>query len=262
MRNTDDAGSTEFPTPSAFSKAVILPLMVIFLATLAAQLISLGFGRSDQEQQFLTIVIPSLVYLSAVTLPLAWLGLWLGSHVGLGAPLLSDLIANKPGSVHKLVHDAGLAVVLGLLLGIALLLLRSITAPYLPPELPAFGHRGIIGGLAVSLGAAVGEEVWFRLGMMTLLIWSAVKITGRIKPSGTQVWFAILLTSILFGAAHLPQLLSYGAGSSFAIAGTVAGNTLVGILYGWCYWKQSLVAAITAHFSVDIVLHVIPAFFG
>jgi membrane protease YdiL (CAAX protease family) len=33
----------------------------------------------------------------------------------------------------------------------------------------------------------------------------------------------------------------------------------VGLLYGWCYWKRSLIAAMVAHFSVDVVIHVLPA---
>lgn len=28
-----------------------------------------------------------------------------------------------------------------------------------------------------------------------------------------------------------------------AIAGTIFGNSVVGVLYGWCYWRRSLVAA-------------------
>ena len=44
------------------------------------------------------------------------------------------------------------------------------------------------------------------------------------------------------------------------IGGTILGNTAVGILYGWCYWKRSLVSAMVAHFAVDIMIHVLPAF--
>jgi membrane protease YdiL (CAAX protease family) len=33
----------------------------------------------------------------------------------------------------------------------------------------------------------------------------------------------------------------------------------VGVLYGWCYWRRGLLAAMVAHFSADIVLHALPA---
>lgn len=153
-----------------------------------------------------------------------------------------------------------MACILGVAVGGLLLLIRQLSAPYLPPEIPAYGHRGVIGGLAASFGAAVAEEVWFRLGLMTLMIWCAARLLKDRTPRPTAVWTIIVFSSVAFGMAHLPQLISYGAGSPFAIGGTVIGNTVVGILYGWCYWKMGLFAAMIAHFSVDVVIHVLPAF--
>jgi len=62
--------------------------------------------------------------------------------------------------------------------------------------------------------------------------------------------------------AHLPQLASYGAAAPIAVGATIAGNVIVGILYGWCYWRMGLAAAVTAHFAVDVVLHVLTAAFA
>lgn len=241
------------------ARPVLAPFLILYGLTIAAQLISLAYGRVDQEQVFGSIVLPSLVFLSVLTVPALAVGIWLGRQVGLGIPLIDALLARESGAYQKLVSDCVLACLLGLALGGLLLVVRSFTEPYLPPEAPAFGHRGLVGGLAVSLGAAVAEEVWFRLGLMTLLVWCVGRLAGHEKARPLVVWSVIVVTAIGFGAAHLPQLMSYGAGSPFAIAGTVAGNTAVGILYGWCYWRRSLIAAIVAHFFLDVVLHVLPA---
>jgi hypothetical protein len=245
--------------PAASSQPTVLLLLVLFGSTIAAQLFSLAFGRSNEGQHFASIVLPSVLFLSAVTLPLAGLGIALGRQTGLGAPLIGALLSRQPGSFRKLQKDAGLAALLGLAVGGILLLVRMISAPYLPPELPAFGHRGAIGGLSVSLGAAVAEEVWFRLGLMTIFLWPVTRVMGDRKVRPIVAWPIIVIISVAFGMAHLPQLLSYGADSPFAIVGTIFGNSIVGILYGWCYWRRSLVAAMIAHFSVDVVLHVLPA---
>jgi membrane protease YdiL (CAAX protease family) len=173
--------------------------------------------------------------------------------------LIAALLSRQPGSSQQLLEDARLAGVLGLILGGLLLLVRLISEPYLPPELPAFGHRGAIGGLSVSVGAAVAEEVWFRLGLMTLMVWCVARSLGHREARPIVAWPIIVLTSVAFGMAHLPQLMSYGAGAPFAIGGTIVGNSVVGILYGWLYWRRSLIAAMVAHFSVDVVLHVLPA---
>ncbi len=254
-----DVQSDESARPSQRPNKVLLPLIVVIVATVFAQLVSLAFGRADEQQRFGSIVLPSVLFLSAITVPLAGLGIVLGRRINLGTPLLTALLFKEPGSVTKLGRDAAVATVLGLVLGGLLLLLRVFTRPYLPAELPAFGHRGIVGGLAVSFGAAVAEEVWFRLGLMTVLIACLSWFGGHSEDRPEVAWPVIVLTSVGFGLAHLPQLMSYGAGSTFAIGGTIIGNSVVGMLYGWCYWRRSLIAAIVAHFAVDLVLHVFPA---
>lgn len=265
MTNRDASSRSETfgPTqPAAAAQPIVLLLPTLFAATVVAQLISLAFGRSDEAQSLSSIVLPSVLFLSVVTIPSAALGLALGSRIGLGTPLIAALLSRQPTAFQKLRGDASLAAGLGLVLGGMLLLVRMITEPYLPPELPAFGHRGVLGGLAVSLGAAIAEEVWFRLGLMTLLVWAVTRVLGDGGIRPIVVWPIIVITSVSFGMAHLPQLMSYGAGSPFALAGTILGNSSVGILYGWCYWRRSLVAAMIAHFSVDVVLHVFPALVG
>ena len=243
----------------ARSQPFVPLLLVLFGATVMAQLLSLAFGRANQELSFAAMVLPSVLFLSVVTLPLAASGLVMGRQIGLGAPLIAALLERRHWVLQRLKKEVLLAALLGLALGGLLLLVRVVSAPHLPAEMPKFGHRGVVGGLAVSLGAAVAEEVWFRLGLMTLLLWVGSRILGDREVRPAVAWPAIVTVSIAFGLMHLPQLTSYGAGSPFAIAGTIAGNSVVGTLYGWCYWRKSLLAAIVAHFSVDLVLHVLPA---
>ena len=45
----------------------------------------------------------------------------------------------------------------------------------------------------------------------------------------------------------------------FKLLASIPGNSLVGILYGWCYWRLSFIAAVIAHFSVDLIIHAVPA---
>jgi len=259
------SGSTlepiEYIEPSNARQPVFWPLLILFLITLFFQLGSLAYSQSPDAQSFQSMLFPSLLFISLTTLPLGAVGIWLGRDVGLGTPLLAALLRKQPGAWQKLVRDAGLAGLWGLILGSLLVFIRMLTENYLPGELPAFGYRGFIGGLVVSAGAAVGEEVWFRLGLMTILVWLAVRWVGHQKARPRVVWTIIILTSIGFGLAHLPHLTSYDAAAPFAIGGTILGNTAVGILYGWCYWRRSLLAAISAHFCVDIVIHALPALF-
>ena len=233
------------------------PLLSLLLATLASQLASLAY---NSEHPFVTILLPSTVAICVITLPLATLGLLLGRDVGLGAPLLSALWERRSGSGRQLLRDASIAVGLGLIVGLFLLLLRFALEPYLPSELPALGHRGAVGGLLVSISAAIAEEVWLRLGVMTILAWLVVRLRAASGLDSSSAWAAIALAAFAFAIIHLPQLAAAGAADSAGVLGTILGNTLVGVLFGWLYWQRSLMAAIIAHFAVDVVLHVLPAF--
>src|SRR5690606_26670960 len=112
-----------------------------------------------------------------------------------------------------------------------------------------------------SFGGAVAGEAWFRLGLMTLLLTLLQQIRREGSLADGWYWPVIVRCAGLSGVAHIPQLLAYQAASSFAVLGTVIGNCAVGSLYGWCFWRQGLMTAMLAHFTVDIGLHVVPAFF-
>ncbi len=225
--------------------------------TLAAQMVSLAFGRLDAAQRFIEIALPSLFFLSLITLPACYLGIVLGRQIGLGVNQLDALFTHRPDAWRRLRNDLVFATVLGFLVGAALLTLRLFTAPFLPPELPQLGFRGVVGGLAVSLGAAVAEEVWFRLGLMTLVVWSLARLMHTRAPSPTVIWSVIVFSALAFAAAHLPQVVAYGAASPIGVVGTLFGNVLVGTFFGWMFWQRGILAAMAAHFSVDLVLHVV-----
>ena len=233
-----------------------LPLLVLVSLTLVTQLVSVSF---TSDQNFAEIVLPSTIALLLVTTPLAGLGLSLGSRIGLGAPLLTVLLMRSPGALRQVASVTALAAGIGLLIGLFLWLLRLATADFQPPELPNLGHRGVTGGILVSISAAIGEEVWLRLGVMTVLSWILVRAIGQHDLTPRIAWTAIVVSALAFGAIHLPQLAAAGAATSVGITGTMLGNTLVGIACGWLFWKHGIISAIAAHFAIDVILHVMPA---
>ena len=238
----------------------IIPVfLAIVIATVFALLAGLYFSTSQAGNSFQSVVFPSVIILSIFTSVTAGLGLYLGPKLGLGAPRLNSVMQMEPGCWGDLFDDFKLAFPIGLIVGFLLVGLRYVLSDYLPSELPEFGFRGFWGGLLISLSAAIGEEVWFRLGLMTVLVWVTSKVFNYEKHEPTIIWSLLILVSFVFGMAHFPQLISHGAAKPFAVFGTLFGNVVVGIIYGWFYWKRGLLAAIIAHFSVDIAIHAIPA---
>lgn len=240
---------------------LITVFLVILFLTIIAQLAGLYFSTSQTGNDFHSVVFPSAIALFIFTTVTAGPGLYFGQNLGLGAPRLSSLMQMRPGSWSDLFDDFKLAFPIGLIAGFLLVGLRYVLSDYLPSELPEFGFRRFWGGVLISVSASIGEEVWFRLGIMTVLVWVASKIFNYKNHKSLIVWTILILVSFIFGMAHFPQLVSHDAAKPLAIVGTLFGNVAVGIIYGWFYWKRGLLAAIIAHFSVDIAIHAIPALF-
>lgn len=242
---------------NANQKLILLRhLFVLFFITVVAQLANIAYESFQNAAPFTPKIVPSLLFLSVLTLPSLVVGLTLGRDLGLG--LLNN---TKSGQIQPLKQRLLVSIMAGIILGLLLFGLREALLSFLPENIPEFGFRGFLGGMLVSLGGAVGEEIWFRFGLMTLMLWSVKKVLKLNHLSDKVVLTTILLSGVLFGMAHLPQLASFDSATQFAVWATILGNLLASVLYGWCFWRYGLLYAIIAHFSLDMMLHAFPALF-
>ena len=198
----------------------------------------------------------SMVLIGAATA----LGLWLGPKVGLGAPMLYGLLSGDREARVRLRALILPSAVLGVLAGVAIVLL----------DLWVFGPRLAVAGsdigdlqppawqgLLASFYGAIPEELLLRLGLMTLLVWVGAQLTRTSARRPVVVWTAIVITALLFGAGHLPTTATMLPLTPLVIARALVLNGIGGIVFGWLYWKRGLIAAMLAHFSADVVLHVV-----
>src|SRR5215213_5117113 len=82
-------------------------------------------------------------------------------------------------------------------------------------------------------------------------------LARNLLPSVTGIWLSILVSAVLFGLGHLPVASSYVSINSMTITEAIVNNGVIGIICGWLYWKKGLESAMIAHFSSDVVLHLI-----
>jgi len=94
---------------------------------------------------------------------------------------------------------------------------------------------------------------------MTLLVWitSKIKMAKDGGPTKIGVWLAIIITGVIFGLGHLGITNAMTAITGDVILRAVLLNGALSIIYGWLYWKKGLESAMIAHFSTDIVLHLL-----
>lgn len=197
-----------------------------------------------------TVLALSLLQSTVLIAVATFVGIFLAKKVHLGAPILEEWLKNLPikSSLKKILR---LAVPLGIITGVLIIGFDALFA-FVGEPLPVVSAPIWQGFLASFYGGIV-EEILLRLFFMTLLVWILSKLA---KPS-VAAWSAILLSSILFGLGHLPATQLLVELTPLIIFRALLLNGIGGLVFGWLYWKKGLLSAMIAHFSTDIVLHVL-----
>ena len=210
------------------------------------------------------LLVASVVQTLVLTAIATSVGLNLGERIGLGAPLLHALLAREKEAKGQLRALLVPSIVVGVITGAVIILLDLVVFySQLPPavrELTSSQPEAWKGALASFYGGIV-EELLMRLGLMTTLVWLGTKLTRSDRPSAAVVWSSNILVAVLFGLGHLPATATVVEITGLIVVRAIVLNGVAGVVFGWLYWRRGLLSAITAHFSADIVLHVLPALF-
>jgi hypothetical protein len=200
--------------------------------------------ESVDRVPFVIGFIVANILLSAVTIAV---GLRLEPTVGMGVPLLRCWLA-RDERVSGLTARM-LIRCLALAFGLAALVLGCGVAfrtqlPALPDN---FVFPPIWQGLFMMLGAAVREEVLFRLFALNFFTWVGMKAFRQQRATHSMIWVVNALVALLFAWMHLIPVAALLDLNSIATGGSVALATLASALLGWVYWRHGLLMAIFTH---------------
>jgi membrane protease YdiL (CAAX protease family) len=229
----------------------------------AVQPYILHFVRASntiQVQRPLWVLVLSGVVQAAVLAAVAiTIGMRLGNPVGLGTPVLEASLAGE--SVGRRIRSILLvAVPTG---AIAASVAPLIDKYYFVPRIPGLAQPGLAApvwmGFLASFYGGIDEELLVRFGFLTLLAWVFGKLARMPVGSTTPVvfWTANIIAALMFGVGHLSAARMIGPLTTVLVLRTVALNAYLGVILGYLYWKRGLECAMAAHFSADIVLHVL-----
>ena len=76
------------------------------------------------------------------------------------------------------------------------------------------------------------------------------------------VLVANVLAASAFAAAHLPQVKAFYGLSTLMVLVVMIANGVPGVIFGWLFRRFGQISAMVAHFSADVVLHVIGPMLG
>lgn len=208
----------------------------------------------------LWIVIGLQLAQSAILLAVAvGVGLLLSRKLGLGAPVLESLVYQRgqrvvaPGLLGSVIAGAAMAAIL-------VIVARAIFFARIP-QLAEHGEAGIAlwKRILACFYGAFDEEILMRLFLLSLVIWVIAKVARvrQIQNSPVMLWTANLLVALVFGLAHLPAAKLIMPINAITITYILVLNGLASLLFGYLFLRRGLEFAMAAHFSADIVLHVV-----
>lgn len=196
---------------------------------------------------------------------LIFIGLILMKRIGLSTSILDAVTKGEPYA-EKFSAILPISVALGVIASLLIIGLDSLFQPLILSELgdkasalTATAQPAAWKGFLASFYGGITEEILLRLFVMSLLAWlgSFISKTAEGKPTTGILWTANILAAILFGIAHLPAMAVILPLTTLVVIRTVLLNAVGGIIFGWLYQTRGLESAMIAHFSADIVLHVL-----
>ena len=242
---------------------------ILFAAALLGGLAILPYSlrllNASGQSDAIKLPVPRLLLLSflqtAVLSAIAiGVGLLAAQAMGLGAPYIEAALARN-GSIKGIEQMLRPAIGLGVLGGVVILLMDLLFLPYWPSRLRDMARKTTTWeNITASFYGGLNEEFLMRLFGLSVLLWLLSRIwhtpTGR--PTNAVFWSANVMMAIVFGLGHLPAAYGLlGTVSPLMLARTLLLNAPIGLITGWLFWTYGIEAAVLAHFSTDIVYHVV-----
>lgn len=241
-------------------KLFVLLLSSGLLGTLAV--LPYAFTLQASILKELPITIPVLVIMQIIqtTIILSitiFIGLKLNKKLNFKLDILKDIVNKRP-IINKLKLILGTSIKFGAIAGILIILLDKLFSLFVSFPITNI-NPPIWQATIASFYGGITEEILMRFFIMTLLTWITFKFfkTDENKPTNYGIWFAIIISAILFGIGHLPATAALTAITPIIIFRAIILNGIGGIIFGWLYWKKGLESAMIAHFTTDIIILVV-----
>ncbi|MFT4414543.1 type II CAAX prenyl endopeptidase Rce1 family protein [Fredinandcohnia humi] len=207
---------------------------------------------------FTLAVIINIIQVTLYSFIASAIGLHLARSVGLQVSYLRSLVYRNHRDTLSLKWV--IIAILGSAIGTLLISLLEVKVfqPHLVNQIVPTVNLWKA-GLLMFYGGIV-EEILLRLFLLSLIVWIfSISYRKQSKPIPKSIyWIAILISTLLFGLGHLPATASvFGEITTLLIVRAIVLNGLMGVFFGYLFWKKGLEYSIIAHMLGDLFLHVV-----
>jgi membrane protease YdiL (CAAX protease family) len=221
--------------------------IVSYLPSLSGTLRALVEKFPDKPHPPMAVLLLLSLLQSALLLAvMIVLGLWLAPRLGLKSRVL--------GQVQTPFRQDVPAALLGSVLSISLVAAVYLAFKPAAQALQQEVNRDVLYTLMGMLYGGLTEELLVRFGIMTALA-ALFHLLFRNLPFAMGL--SILLSSVIFGALHLPYAATLTALTPQVVAFVVLGNSVAGMVFGVLFWKRNLETAMLAHMGFHVLLSLI-----
>lgn len=157
-------------------------------------------------------------------------------------------------------------------LGVAIgLVLLAVIRLVIEPGLPAIGERIEAAGrlsvwrrLLIIYVAAVGEELVFRLLLLSAVAGVLVRVSRSRDggPGPAALWTANAVAALAFAAVHLPAWAGIAPGDYRVAAWVLALNAAAGLVMGHVFARQGIALAMWTHAGGDCAVQLLGPLLG
>ena len=151
-------------------------------------------------------------------------------------------------------------MMLGLFVG---LLLLTVIRLVIEPTIPSIGARIATAAavpvwrrLVIIFVAAVGEELLFRVLLLSLIAGTLMRLRRSPSQTPANVWIANSVASLAFAAVHLPSWGGVAGGLPLAIS-VLALNAVGGLVLGYVFATRGIAAAMWTHAGADCAIQLV-----
>jgi membrane protease YdiL (CAAX protease family) len=232
----------------------IFVALIALLAALTAVSVFLPQGPLVPSQE-LPAPKPIVALVSAIGVFLLYGGLGLlGMKLSAKAGF-ADLWSASATVKQRLIVPAIAGVGVGVFFVLTDALLSRLSLPLPHPPFPT--------SLVASGVAGIGEEVIFRLFLVSALVWVFSRIVKSSRRQNQIFWSAVLVSALAFAFAHLPSLMflygwkTMGDIPPLLMAELVGLNGVLSLVAAHYLRKSGFLSALSIHFWADVVWHVV-----
>lgn len=185
-----------------------------------------------------------------------YLGNVFSKRLGLTMPIVSAWL-NSESVSEKVGYVTRAGLLGGLVGGVFIVVFSWLMSPLFPQEFVDVSNNFSPAWYTKILYGGITEEILVRWGLMSFIAWLSFRVTqpSHQAVSAHNYIVGIVLSSLIFGALHLPAMFVLTETINTAlIFYIIVGNSVFGLVSGFLFWKRGLECAMLAHISAHIVV--------